>query len=180
MTTTCIPNYTPLNPNEFRFVLHEAPNLSFEVQTVSLPSISMQDADHTSNPFTDIRIPGDHIDFEALSVVFLVDENLSGWLEMYSWMRGLGFPSSFEEYAQLANNPEKRYKSLMDKLTSDISVFTCTSHRNTNLEFVFQNAYPTMISAPTLSTTNPDQPVVTAKCMFSYTLYDITPRAILP
>jgi hypothetical protein len=95
---------------------------------------------------------------------------------MYDWIRGLGFPSTFDEYRNFRRAGEKKYKSLWNAITSDLSVFTGTSHRNNNIEFHFHNAYPIMISAPTLSTTNENQPVQTAKCMFNYTMYDIIPR----
>lgn len=150
--------------------------LSFFVQTVALPSIDMTDAVPTENPFTTVHVPGDHIKWDPLSVTFLVDEDLQGWREMYTWMRGLGFPSSFDEYKALRRNGDNKFKTTWDALTSDVSVFTNTGHKNVNFEFLFHNAYPIMISAPTLSTTNTNQPVVTSKVMFSYTLYDVIPR----
>lgn len=172
----CAPeNMSLLNPNEFRFILHRAPYLTFFVQSVSLPSIEMGDTVPTNNPFTTVHVPGDHIEWQPLSVTFLVDEDLRGWREMYHWIRGLGFPTTFDEYKQALEEGPSYGLSHWDKLTSDISVFTSTGARNPNIEFLFHNAYPTMISAPTLSTTNTDQPVVTAKCMFSYTYYDVKP-----
>lgn len=175
MTQFCAPdNVSLLNPNEFRFFLHRAPYLSFFVQTVSLPTIEMGDTVPTNNPFTTVHVPGDHIEWEPLSVVFLVDEDLKGWQEIYHWLRGLGFPTSFDEYKQAIEEETYAYTN-WDALTTDISVFTNTGSRNVNLEYTFHSAYPTMLSAPTLSTTNPDQPVVTAKCMFSYTYYDVKP-----
>ena len=88
-------------------------------------------------------------------------------------MRGLGFPESFEEYQEALQN--MRYGNRWDALTSDISVFTNTGSRNSNIEFRFKDAFPTMLSAPTLSTTNTDVPTVTAKTMFKYTTFDVRP-----
>jgi hypothetical protein len=179
MTQTCAPENTSLlNPNEFRFVLHSAPYLSFFVQTVDLPSIDMSDSVPTNNPFTTVHVPGDHIQWESLPVTFLVDEDLQGWREMYDWMRGLGFPSTFDEYKNFRRAGDKKYLSTWDAVTADISVFTNTGHRNVNFEYHFHNAYPIKLTAPKLTTTNPDQPVVTCQCIFSYTLYDIIPRKI--
>jgi hypothetical protein len=115
---------------------------------------------------------GDHIDWEQLSVVFLVDEDLKGWRECYAWLRGLGFPESFDEYSRMI---EDRSATRFQNLHSPISVITNTGSRNSNIEFYFEDAIPTMVSAPTLSTTNEGQPVVTAKVMFDYTLYDVRP-----
>ncbi len=177
MTQFCAPtNVSLLNPNEFRFFLHRAPYLTFFTQTVALPTIDMGDATPTETPFTTIHTPGDHIEFEDLSVVFLVDEDLKGYLEMYHWIRGLGFPTTFEEYQDLVN--EQNYNSRWEATTSDISVFSFSGSRNANIEWTFHNAFPVMVSAPTLSSANPDQPVVTAKVRFKYTFFDVNPVKI--
>src|SRR5690348_16298039 len=121
MTAFCAPeNTSPLNPNEFRFYLHRAPYLSFFVQTVQLPTITLPPAD-TENPFTTIPYPGDHITWEPLTVEFLVDEDLKGYMEMYRWMRGMGFPTTFEEYQEAL--ADVRYNNRNEALFSDNSVF---------------------------------------------------------
>lgn len=173
MTRSCAPaNVSLLNPNEFRFFLERAPYLTFFVQTVSLPSISL-DPVETENPFVTVPYAGDHVTFEELSVDFLVDEDLQGYREMYHWIRGLGFPTTFEEYQ--AEVAKMRYGNRWEALASDCSVFTNTGSRNANIEFTFRDAFPVMVSAPTLSTTNPDQPVVTARVRFAYTHFDVKP-----
>ena len=172
MSIACAPeNMSLLNPNEFKVYIHKAPLLTFFVQTVALPSINLP-AVHSENPFTRVPMSGDQIDWEPLSVVFLVDEDLNGWRECYSWMRGLGFPESFDEYMAMI---EDRDMSRFQNLHSPISVVTNTGSRNANIEYYFEDAIPTMVSAPTLTTTNEDQPVVTAKVSFDYTMYDVKP-----
>lgn len=173
MTQFCAPaNPSLLNPNEFRFYLHRAPYLTFFAQTVSLPTINMEASSSTDNPFTTIKVPGDHVDFEQLSVDFLVDEDLQGYLEMYRWIRGLGFPDSFDEYVALVQDPQYN-GSVWLATTSDISVFTFSGARDANIEWVFHDAFPVMVSAPTVSSANPDQPIVTAKVRFEYTTFDV-------
>lgn len=172
MSYYCAPDNTSLlNPGEFRILVHKAPYLSFFTQTVSIPSINLPSAS-TSNPFTDIHYSGDHIDWEALSVVFLVDEDLKGYMECYNWMRGLGFPATFDEYKTLASD-FKYDKNKWSAIASDISVFTNTGSRKANIEFLFKDAKPIMMSGPTFSTTNEGVPVVTAKVLFDYTYFDV-------
>lgn len=168
----CAPdNMSLLNPGEFRILIHKAPTVSFFTQVVSLPSLNLTSV-KSENPFTDIPVPGDHIDWEPLSVIFLVDEDLKGWRECYSWMRGLGFPTTFEEYADLiADQRLDRF----EVTSSIISVFTNTGSRNSNIEFIFYDATPSMVSAPTLATNNEGLQVATAKVMFDYTYYDVRP-----
>jgi len=171
MTQNCAPENTSLlNPGEFKFILHRAPTLSFFVQTVSLPTITLPSATAT-NPFTDIPYPGDHIDWDSLSVVFLVDEDLAGWREMYTWMRGLGFPTTFDEYSAMITD---RRLSRSQNLESDITIYTNTGSRNVNIEYKFVDCAPIELSAPTLSTTYTDLPVVTAKARFRYTYFEVT------
>jgi hypothetical protein len=173
MSYFCAPQNTSLlNPGEFRFFVHRAPYLSFFTQTVALPSINLQSVP-ASNPFTDLNFAGDHIDWDGLSVNFLVDEDLKGYIECYNWIRGLGFPESFEEYQ--AAVADQRYTNRWEALTSDVSVFTNTGSKKANIEFIFRDAKPIMVSAPTLSTTNPNLPVQTAKVLFDYTLFDVKP-----
>lgn len=173
MTQFCAPtNVSLLNPNEFRFFIHRAPYLSFFTQTVMLPSITLPSAD-TENPFVTVPTPGDHIHFAPLDVEFIVDEDLKGYLEMYNWIRGLGFPTTFDEYVKAV--ADMRNGNRWEVTTSDASVFTNTGSRNVNIEFTFRDAFPVSVSAPTLSTTNIDQPVVTSRVQFAYTYFDVAP-----
>jgi hypothetical protein len=127
-------------------------------------------------PFTNIPYPGDHISWEPLNVDFLVDEDLQGYREMYHWIRGLGFPTSFDEYQEAIS--DIRYGNRNEALLSDISVFTNTGSKNANIEYTFRDAIPVMVSAPMLSTTNPDQPVVTSRVQFVYQTFDVNPVKI--
>ena len=45
-----------------------------------------------NNYLTDIPRPGEKITFGDLTLSFLVDEDLSNYLEIQNWMRGIGFP----------------------------------------------------------------------------------------
>ena len=57
----------------------------------------------------DIPIPGDKMEFEDLSVRFLVDENLENYMEIQNWMRGLGFPESLQEIYDLQDQKNLEY-----------------------------------------------------------------------
>ena len=57
----------------------------------------------------DLPIPGDKMEFEDLNVRFLVDENLENYMEIQNWMRGLGFPESFQEIYDLQDQKNLEY-----------------------------------------------------------------------
>ena len=46
---------------------------------------------------TDIPRAGEKLTFGDLTLTFLVDEDLSNYLEIQNWMRGLGFPESLDQ-----------------------------------------------------------------------------------
>lgn len=163
-------NYSLLNPVNFRFGVEDAPYLNFYVQSVDLPSISLPTS-LTENPFVTVPLPGDHIDFEPLVVTFIVDENLNGYLEVYRWLRGLGFPESYEEYEELV--VAENYTSRWQETTSDINVTTMTGSRNGNISFNFIDAFPINLTAPRVSTTLTGSPIVTCQATFSYTYFDV-------
>jgi hypothetical protein len=168
---TEITNFSLLNGANFRFNITRASYLSFFTQTVALPTIYMRETEN-DNPFSTIYHPGDHIEYEPLSVTFIVDENLSGYLEIYNWMKGLGFPDSFEEYSELVAAGD--FDSPWKGLAEDIVVTTMTGARGLNLNFAFKDAFPISLTAPTLTTTEPGVKTLTCVATFRYSTFDLT------
>lgn len=165
-----ITNASLLNSTNFRFELERAPYLTFFTQNVILPSISLGYSD-VENPFSTISYPGDHLNFDPLNVTFMVDEDLNGYIEIFNWMKGLGFPNTFEEYKDLVFN--EVYTSRTTETTSDISVFTMTGSRNANIKYTFFDAYPISLSPIVLNSSVVDVPTLTCQATFRYTNFDI-------
>lgn len=157
-----------LSPLNFNFRLKRAPNLNFFIQKVNLPAISFPSAAET-NPFVNIPIAGDHLQYGDLSVTFKVDEDLNNYLEMHNWIRALTFPDNFDEYKAISKNPEYTGTGL----TSDITLIIANSVKIPNYEVNFRNAYPTSLSALSFQTTDSTVEFITATVTFKYTMYDI-------
>jgi len=160
-------NPTNLNfmlPDNFKFIVKRLPNVSFNVQSVDIPSISLP-AVETPNPFVSLPYPGDHITYGDLSITFKLDERMDAWLSLHNWMRGLGFPESFEEYDTLARST--------DALYSDIHINVTTNMKNSELEFVFIDAIPVHLSGWRFDTTTDQVPYIAIDARFRYTLYNI-------
>lgn len=161
-------NHNFLSPLNFKFQIKRAPHINFFIQEINLPSISIQPKD-VGNPFVKIPYPGDHIDYSILTVKFKVDEDLKNYLEMHSWLRGLGFPKSFEEYSTLSNQNQLEGKGLR----SDISLIILNSTKLPNYEITFTEAFPTSLSELVFSTTEQTVNYMTATVDFRYILYNI-------
>jgi hypothetical protein len=164
-------NYNLLNGNNFQFHIDEAPYLTFFTQTINLPTLSLGVAE-TENPFNTIPVPGDHLKYGDLNVTFLVDEDLSGYREIHDWMRGLGFPTTFDEYKDRVT--DEILTSRWVKTTSDITVTSMTGMRNKNIRFTFQDAFPTVLTAPALTSVVEGVPVITCQATFTYTHFDVS------
>ena len=56
------------------------------------------------------------MDFGDLSLRFLVDEDLTNYMEIQKWMRGLGFPESLQEFDKFEKEGRNRLPKDMHSL----------------------------------------------------------------
>lgn len=129
-----------LNPVSFETNFVRMPDVSFSTQEVSIPSVALGMTSYASF-FSDIPIEGDKINFEQLSLSFIVAEDLSNYLEIYNWILAIGFP---EDFTQFSLN-----ESIVDGATlkSDMSVIVNTNKSNPNYEILFRDAFPVSLSS---------------------------------
>jgi len=159
-----------LNPTNFRFFLKKAPNLNFFAQKVEIPGLGLPPVG-TPNPFVNIPMAGDHLLYNELLVTFRVDEKLRNYLEIHNWMRGLGFPESFDEYYDLVNVPRT---NLGEGVKTDIAVWILNSARNLRFEFTFMDAHPIELSNLPLDATLTEINYVEVNAKFRFTKYEVT------
>jgi hypothetical protein len=157
-----------LSPLNFVFRIKRSPHLNFFVQRVGIPALSLQNPLQT-NPFVSIPIAGDHLHFENLDVTFKVDEDLQNWFEMHNWLRSLGFPENFSEYAQIKNQSIASGASIR----SDISLIILNAVKLPIYECTFIEAFPQSLSDLTFDTTDTSVNYITATVSFKYLLYTV-------
>ena len=165
---------TPQNRNflsqlNYKFIIKKAPNVNFFLQNVNIPSVQLVQVD-TGNPFVKTPYPGDHIDFGVLKVSFKVDEDLQNYLEIFNWLKGLGFPEKYQQYNDIASQPSYSGETIV----SDISLIINASTKTPNYEFSFIDAFP--ISLSEIQFNNIDNTVnyVNAEAVFKYTYFTVT------
>jgi hypothetical protein len=157
-----------LSPLGFQSSVKKLPNVNFYLQAAAVPSVSMPPVDQ-ENPFVKIPRAGDHITYDELRVTFKVDENVLAYSELYNWLRGLGFPDSFDEYAALKRSED----ILKQELVSDISLIVLSNLKNPVVEFIFRDAFPTSLSELNFESTDEDVIFINCQASFAYTLYDV-------
>jgi len=161
-------NQNFLNPLNFVFQVKKLPHVKFFIQSINIPGISLSPTAQ-ANPFVSIPKGGDHIAFDELQLSFKVDEDMENWKEIYNWIKGVGFPNRFDEYAELKNVPPLSGLGLI----SDISLLVLSSSRNPIFDIVFRDAQPITLSSLIFDTKLQDVNCLTATATFKYLSYSI-------
>lgn len=163
-------NTNLLVPNRFVLSFVRLPNMQFFCQTVNLPGINISPIQRTT-PFVDVPVPGEKLMYDPLTITFLVDEDLRAWREIHDWMRGMTFPTKFEEYKDLSK--QSPYVSQKTPQYSDALLVILDSNQRGNYRFKFKDAFPTLLAPFTLSTTLGPDSIMTADATFSFAYFDI-------
>ena len=164
-----------LSPIGFKFNLTKAPKVDFFANSANIPSITLGSSLQTRYG-KNIDIPGDKMNFEDFRLRFLVDENLTNYMEIQNWMRGLGFPYSLEQYQDLIDDSEAYNNAALKGNFyeySDATLQILNSNYNTNAVIKFKDLFPYSLSSLDFDSTQTDIQYFTAEASFKYTVYNI-------
>jgi len=163
-------NINFLSPLGFRFKLARTPSVNFFITNVKLPAISLGMVE-IPTPFKMLEIAGNKLDYGDFELTFRLDEDLTSYLEIYTWLTSIGFPESFEQY-QVLKNASNAYGS-KQTVYSDATLTILTSDLVPNFEVNFTNLYPTNISDVDFNVTDTDVNYITVTVTFKYQIYHI-------
>ena len=173
------------SPTQFRFGVHQLPKVEFFTVGANLPGISAGTATQ-STPFKDIPIMGEKIDYQNLSISFIVDEYLENYISLHEWMIGIGFPEKREQFRTYrdvtSNTPagggtpkvDRIGKATADRaLYSDAFLQILSNKNNPIVEVIFENLFPVSLSALDFSQAATDVEYIIATAEFAYQIYEI-------
>lgn len=159
-----------LSPIGFLFTLEKARKVSFLCQRAEIPTLSLGDVNIPTRGMVPIPVEG-NISYGDFSVEFIVDEDLTNYMEIHNWMRGLGAPQSiydrvnFKTANLTIDRQEYRY--------SDATLQILNNNNNANFDVIFKSLWPTELSTLSFDVTGSDNDFFTATATFKYTLYEI-------
>tara|TARA_Y100000817_G_scaffold300645_1_gene279872 strand:+ start:423 stop:953 length:531 start_codon:yes stop_codon:yes gene_type:complete len=163
-------NYNLLSPISFKAVFRKLPTIEYFCQSINIPGVSVGEAARAT-PFINFSQPGDSIRFDDLSITFLVDEEMKNYLELVTWLRGIGSPSDpKKERAVLERD---RSASQYSGLYTDCSITLLTNNMNANKIINFIDCWPNSVSALQLSSTEGDVSAITSTATFKYRDFQI-------
>lgn len=158
-----------LSPLNFKFTIKKAPHVNFFIQKANIAEMALP-SPIAPNEFVKAPYPGDHINFGKLNITFKVDEDLQNYLEIHNWIKGLGFPETYDQYKELETKPFWTGESIY----SEISLMILSSTKMANYEVIYTDAYPVLLSQLEFDTTDEDVKYMTASASFDYTYYSIS------
>ena len=161
MAKSTNPNF--LSPLSYKFVLQRTPNLNFNIQTVRLPGMTLSSTE-TATPFVLIPNSG-KITYSPLTITFRVNEDMTDYLEIHNWMKGLGSPTDFTGYANLKNSDQGLY--------SDATLVINNSRKLGNISAKFIQMFPVDISDLQFTTMDTDVNYLECTVDFRFLSYEI-------
>lgn len=152
----------PMQLNEYKMVLHRTPHLVYFCQSITLPGIQGTAISQPSPFATDIKRTPGKTTHDDLNVKFIVNEDMSNWLELYNCLTRIMPIDSF-------NNQTKKESERY----SDISIIVMNSKSNAILHFLYRDCFPLSISGLELDSTVSDINPAVATATFAYTGFTI-------
>ena len=175
------------SPTQFRFLINQLPKVEYFTTEANIPGITLGEGQFNT-PFKNIDILGDKLTYENLTISFIVDENLENYIEMHSWLTGIGFPADrkqFSEFRSTTSNMSTKTRGESNDIgdvrastpelamTSDATMTILTNKNNPVVECRFRDVFPTSLSGLSYSQNQTDVEYLTASVDFKYTIYEI-------
>ena len=174
MANTQLDNRNFLSPTGFKFTIEKAPGATFFCNQANIPALDLGVAIQ-STYLKDIDIPGDKIRFGDLNISFLIDEDLSNYLEIQRWIRGLGYPEKLDQFEKWKDEDvlRKHFSKEGEEPFSDGILQVLNSNNVSNIEVRFRRMFPYSLSTLNFNASETDVNYFTAQASFKYTIYTI-------
>lgn len=146
-----------LSPNKIRISIGKFPNLELYAQSFTIPGVSISTNEYATARGRDYFIPGDKIDYQDLTISFIVDEDLKVMREIKDWMDRI----------------VKLEGVNISSESTDITLSMLTNNSNRNIDFMVQGAFPHAISDVAVSVTETEDNVIVGEVQFKIVQYSI-------
>ena len=175
------------SPTQFRFLINQLPKVQYFTTEANIPGITLGEGTYNT-PLKDLPLLGDKLTYDDLTITFIVDENLENYIEMHTWLTGIGFPKDrkqFSDFRSVTSNMSVKTRGESNDIgdvrastpelamTSDSVLTILTNKNNPVVECRFRDVFPTSLSGLTYSQNQTDVEYLTATVNFKYTIYEI-------
>lgn len=166
---TLTTNINYLQPTSFKLVLDRAnyPNLEFFCQSVTHPGMLISSVELPYKKITGVPFPGDKLTFNELSANIILDEDMKGYEEMYSWIRRILDTN--------IKNPLDRNRSTPPHY-ADITLHILSSHNNMTKQVRYLSCVPTALGDIQFESTADGGTFITFSASFRFDYFELYSR----
>ena len=149
--------------------------LNYFLQTASIPGLTFVGSVDYQTPFVKIPLPGDHLNYSPLSVSFMVDEDLTNYMEIWNWIYSIAGPATLTpgEHGKTYSIDNSLKSDPTAAIRSDVKLMVMTSSKNPNIEVTFRDAFPISLGELNFVTTASDVAYLESSVTFEYVNYTI-------
>lgn len=166
-------NFNYLQPTSFKLVIDRRnyPNLEFFCQNVTHPGMLMSSVEIPYQKVAGVPFPGDKLTFNELSCNIILDENLLGYQEMFSWIRRL---LDTDMDTNVPTRAQRRGNALQNPPTyADISLSILSSHNNQTKRIRYIDCVPTSLGDIIFESTNDGSTFITYNATFRFNYFEL-------
>ena len=175
------------SPTQFKFGILQLPKVEFFTVTANVPGISGTPS-VLNTPFKNIPTLGDKLEYENLSISFIVDEYLENYLSLHDWITGIGFPKSRSQFTThrdiTSTTPDSKRSTSSDigdvgastpdkSMYSDANLMILSNKNNPIVEINFEDVFPISLGGLEYSQAATDVENLIATAEFAYKIYEI-------
>jgi len=177
--------------NQFKIFFPIFPTVEWFVVSANIPGITLGQATQAT-PFVDMPIVGEKIVFDNFDFTFIVDEQLKNYMEMYNWVKNIGFPYSAREQFNKLDRPDNlnRQKTVRRRtntmtpgtgttssgdrnLYTDIRLTILSSKNNAVANVYMYEAFPISMSSIEYSQQENDTNYAMCSVSFAFSWFDL-------
>ena len=170
-------NLNYLSPVNFDLQINKLPKTKYFCTGVTLPGVNFSEALHATTLAINSYLPGDKIEFDPLNVKFIVDEDMKNYQEIYNWIMALGPGNNSDDFTSLVDStktPRGCFSTAsFENMYSDATIIVNTSSNNANIEFMFEDTFPTSLGSIEFATDAQEVTYATCDLTLRYTQFKI-------
>tara|TARA_B100000579_G_C22690296_1_gene784669 strand:- start:400 stop:963 length:564 start_codon:yes stop_codon:yes gene_type:complete len=171
-------NLNYLSPINFDFQISKLPKVKYFLTGVTLPSVNFSETTHETTLAIQSYLPGDSVTFDPLLITFLVDEDMTNYQEIYNWIIQLGPGYDTDDFRTLTGATKtttgfSNRSADFAEMYSDATLIVNTSSNNANVEFMFEDCFPTSLGNIEFTSNADGQEYATCDLTLRYTLFKI-------
>jgi len=171
-------NLNYLSPGNFDFQINKLPKTKYFLTGATLPGMNFSETTHSTTLAIQSYVPGSQITFDPLTINFIVDEDMKNYQEIYNWIIQLGPGYDTDDFQSLVGSTKSttgfsNRSGDFAEMYSDATLIVNTSSNNANVEFMFEDCFPTSLGSIEFSSTADGQEYATCDLTLRYTLFKV-------